>query len=335
MLARRACMVALGAFGAASLGVATSARAQPSARKIARVGVLWHAGSQEEEGKHFIALIEGFRDLGYVDGQSIRFEHRYPNEELARFDACAAELVRLKPDVLVSVSPPATYALQRTGTSIPIVFLVGGTNPVRAKLVQSLAHPGGNITGLTSGVGSEMDTKRLQLFKETARGLSRVALLVSSNSEAAQRSIATHQAAGENLNIKVLPVEVRQASDYEAAFEQIARARVDGVIAGWDVLFWAGRQQIAQLAKALRLPSSHYSIDGVESGFLMSYGPSITEIIRRGAVYVDKILRGADPGNLPVEQPTKFEFGLNLKTAIAIGLTIPQSVVLQADSVIA
>jgi putative ABC transport system substrate-binding protein len=332
MLARRACMVAL---GATSLGVGAPARAESDVSRLPRVGILWHAGSQEKAGRYFIALARGFRDLGYVDGKNIRFEHRYPNEESSAFKTSAEELVLLRPEVLVSVSPPAAYALQRTGTAIPIVFLAGGADPVGAKLVQSLAHPGSNITGLTSGMGFEMDGKRLQLFKEAVPGLSRVALLTNPNSLSHKRAIEINLAAGASLNVHVLPVEVRQVSDYEGAFDQIARAHVGGVVAGWDVLFFASRQQLARLAIAQRLPSSHYAIDAVESGFLMSYGASLEEIVRRGAAYVDKILRGAQPANLPVELPAKFELCFNLKTARAIGLTIPQSVVLQADSVIA
>lgn len=321
------------AIGLASLGSALGSFAQQKDRKLHRVGVLWHAGSATEEGKYLLALMQGFRDLGYEDGKNIAYEHRFPNEEYEKFNSQAAELARLKVDVLVAVTLPAALALQRTSTKIPIVFLLT-PDPVGAKLVDSLSRPGGTITGF-SNMASELNAKRLQFFKEVVPGLTRVALLVNpTTGPAAKRNVDEFQAAGASLKIVVQPVEVGRISDLEGAFATIARSNVQGVVTAADPLFYAARARIAELCLAHGLSSNSWNADVVPDGFLMSYGANIEAIFRRAPLYVDKILKGVHPSELPVELPSRLELVLNLRTAKALGLTIPQSILLRADRVI-
>jgi len=329
MIARRRLVLAAG-MGLLSAALAPRARAQSS--KPARVGVLWHAGSIEEEGKYHVALRQGFRDLGYVEGKNIVFEERFPNEDSEKFRSQAFELASLDLNVLVGITLPAALALQHTGTKIPIVFVLV-PDPVAAKLVPSLAQPGGSITGF-SNVASDLNAKRLQLFKEAVGGISRVALLVNPRDVSTTRTIEDLKSAGDKLNIAVHPVEVRGFSDFDSAFSTIARSDTHGVVTAIDPLFYAGRKQLAELAIAHRLPTAHSNGDAVEAGFLMSYGTNHEAIFRRAPTYVDKILKGARPANLPVEQPTEFGISVNLNTAKALGITIPQSVLLRATRVV-
>ncbi len=332
MPTRRACL--LGAVAAAGT-LSHAGRVVAQVQKIDNrptVGVLWHAGSQEEEGKYFVALTEGFRSAGYVDGRNIILEHRYPNEQLERFESCAQELVQLKPDVLVGVTRPAAVALQRTGTSIPIVFLIV-PDPVGARLVQSLARPGANITGY-SNVSADLHAKRIQLFKEAIPGLRRVALLINpADKVGADQTLADMKSAGASLGMTFDVSATGSPADFESVFSKIERARIDGVITALDPLFFAGRKKLAELAVAHRLPSMHANGDAVEAGFLISYGTNHEAVFRRTPLYVDKLLKGARPQDLPVEQPTKFEVAINMKTARAIGVQFPQSVLIQAEKV--
>jgi putative ABC transport system substrate-binding protein len=295
--------------------------------------VLWHAGSQEEEGKYFLALIEGFRNAGYIDQQNIALAHRYPNEQYELFQSFAVELVARAPDVLIAVSQPAALALQRTGTRIPIVFLIV-PDPVSAKLVDSLARPGHNITGFAN-VSTDLNAKRLQLFKEAVPGLSRVALLVNrSDRGISDKTVADMQAAGAALRLDLQPFDARAAADFDATFQRMARAGMQGLITAIDPVFFNGRHKLAELAIAHRLPSIHVNGDAVEAGFLMSYGTNHEAILKRAPLYVDRLLKGTRPQDLPVEQPTVFEVSVNLKTARAIGLKLPHSVLLQAQRVV-
>jgi len=316
----------------AALAVAASGGFAQSSRRarIPTVGVLWHAGSREEEGKYFDALLEGFRDLGYVDGQNIALEHRYPNEQYERFDYFATDLVERKPDLLIGVTQRAAMALQRTGTSIPIVFLIV-PDPVAARLVNSLASPGSNITGLSS-ISVDLSAKRLQMFKQAIPGLARLALMVNPRDKLiSARTLSEMQAAGAELKLDIVPVEAQEASDMETAIERASRTRIDGLVAAQDPVFFAARHQIAQLALAHRLPSNCFNSDMVAAGFLMSYGVNSPAMFRRTPLFVDRILKGAKPQDIPVEQPTLFEATVNLRTARALGLKLPQSVLLQAQ----
>lgn len=335
-LGRRA-LLAAGACAAGLGAVSLSLRAQPVARaRLPTVGVLWHAGSQVEEGRYFAArlaaLLEGFRTAGYVEGQNIQFEHRYPNK-LEHFEAYAAELVARKPEVLIAVTLAPAQALQRTGTTIPIVFLIV-PDAVAGGLVQSLAHPGGNITGL-SNVSTELSAKRLQMFKEAIPSLARVALLTDPGDRGvSERAVSEMRAVAAGLRLEIQLFEARTAADFEAAFQRIGRARIEGLVTAPGPLFFVGRRRLAELAMEYRLPSIHVNGDAVDAGFLMSYGTDHEALFRRTPAYVDKLLRGARPQDLPVEQPTTFELCVNLKTARALGLKLPQSILLQAQRVI-
>ena len=310
-----------------------AARAQQSTGKIPRVGVLWHAGSAEEEAIYLGALLEGLKDLGYVDGKTIALENRFPNETPERFVSLAAELAALKPDVLVAVTRPAAIAAQRATTTIPTVFIVV-PDPVGMKLVNSLARPGGNITGLTH-IAVELSAKRLAFFKDAFPNASRAALLVNANDQQGMRRyIDESQVAAVALGMTIHPVEVRSLEDFEAAFDKIVADRLDGVAVPADGLFYQGRVRLAQSALQRRLSLVVYSRETLEAGALMSYGADLRAIFRRAGVYVDKILKGERPADLPVEQPTKFEFLINLKTAKALGLTILPSLLARADEVI-
>ena len=329
---RRDTMLALLAIGAATDPFRVHAHA-PHTGKTPKIGVLWHAGSAEEEGKYFGALLQGFRDLGYVDGKNIAFEHRFPAEQYDRFNGFAAELVQLKVDAIVAVTRPAAAAAQRATATIPIVFLLV-PDPVGSKFIDSFARLGRNITGL-SNLASDLTAKRLALFKETVVGLSRVALLVNpSDPEVARRIVEEIRTAAALLKVTIEPVEAREPVALEQAFSAIARSRLEGVVLPPDGMFFNERSRIAKLAIANRLPTIHVNGDTVDAGLLMSYGPNNEAIFRRAATHVDKIIKGIKPGDIPAEQPTKLELVINMKTAKALGLKIPQPILIRADRVI-
>jgi len=309
-----------------------TARGQPRA-KTPKIGVLWHAGSAEEEAIYLGELRKGLDGLGYIDGKTIALEHRFPNEQPERFVSLAAELAALKPDVLIAVTQQAAVAAQRATTTIPIVFIVV-PDPVGVKLVDSLSRPGGNITGLTH-IAVELSGKRLAVFKEAFPRMTRVALLVNANNpQTTKRYIDETKTAATELGLDIRPVEVRALTDFDQAFDRIVDGRLEGVAVPADPLFYQGRSLMAQAAITRRLPLMAYSRETLEAGALMSYGTDQRRIFRRAAVYVDKILKGEKPADLPVEQPTKFEFLINNKTAKAIGYTISESLLLRADEVI-
>jgi len=298
-----------------------------------RIGVLWHAGSAAEEAIYLGALREGFSELGYIDGKNMALLNTFANEEYERFNTNAADLVRLNVDVIVAVSRPGAVAAQRATRTIPIVF-VAVPDPLETKLVQSLARPGANITGLTN-MAIGLLAKRLQLFKEAIPGLSRVALLVNANDpKVASHSIQEVEPVARPLNLITRPVEIRVPADLDRAFPLIAQDKLDGVLAISDTMLWNERSRIARLALAHRLPTNGASPEHTAAGWLISYGPNLKAMFRRAAIYVDKILKGAKPGDLPIEQPTKLELIINLKTAKALGLTIPPSLLQRADQVI-
>jgi len=305
-------------------------RAQPSG-KIPRVGYLWHAGSAKEEHPYFEALLDGFAKLGYVDGRNIKFEHRFPNETPERFKSMAAELVSLNVDVLMGGAVASTYLRDAT-TKIPIVFMFI-PDPVGMKLVQNIARPEGNITGL-SNYGRDVAGKRLQLLKEIVPGLSRLALLMNPDQGTTAVFVETMQAAARELGLVLQLFDVRKLDDIEPAFDAMVRASSQAVTPVQGGLFFQARAIIPKLALARRLPMLAYSRETFEYGALVSYAADQIDMCRRSAVYADKILRGAKPGDLPVEQPAKFELVINLKTANALGLTVPPTLLATADEVI-
>ena len=307
-----------------------SARAQPGV-KVPRVGYLWHAGNAQEEGPYFQALTEGFERMGYFDGRNIKLEHRFPNEMPERFKSMAAELAASKVDVLMGGNTASGYLKLATST-IPIVFMFVA-DPIGLKLVNSLARPGGNATGLSS-FGRDLAGKRLEFLKEAVAGLSRVALLVNPDESTARIYIDEFHAAATQLGVTIQIFEARSLEQWEPAFDAIAKAGIQAMTIINGGLSFQARAISPKLAIARRLSLCAFSKETFEFGALMSYGPDQLEMTRRSAVYVDKILKGAKPGEIPVEQPTKLEFFINLKTAKALGLTIPTSLLLAANEVI-
>lgn len=301
-------------------------------RRIPRVGVLWHAASAEEEGALFTGLVDGFRALGYIDGQTIILEHRFPNEMPERFTSMAAELVSLNVDVIVSSgNNAAAYAKKATATIPWVAMLI--SDPVGTKLVDNLARPGGNVTGI-SFFASELIGKRLQLLKEAIPDLSRVAQLVNPAAQISRLYIDLTQTAATQLALTVERFDARSRDELKPAFEAMGRAGMQALVTNSDGLSYAQRELIGQLALKTRLPAAVYMRETLVAGTLLSYGPDSMAICRRAAVYVDKILKGTKPGELPVEQPTKFELLINLKTAKALGLMISPEFLLTADEVI-
>jgi putative tryptophan/tyrosine transport system substrate-binding protein len=309
-----------------------SAHAQQRGR-VPRIGVLWHAANAEQEAIYLGALEKGLTDLGYVAGRTITLEHRFPNEQPDRFASLAAELVALKVDVLIAVTPLAALAAQRATTTIPIVFILV-PDPVERKLVNSLARPGGNITGLTH-ISIDLSAKRLEMLKEAFPRTTRVALLLNANDQSGtRRYISESKTAATALGLDVQPMELRSVEDIEQVFDKIVEARLEIVAAAPDGLMFQGRHLIAQAAMTRHLPLIVFSRETLMAGGLMSYGPDLPAIFRRAATYVDKLLKGETPSDLPVEQPTKFEFLINLNTARALGLEISPMLLSRADDVI-
>jgi len=320
-------------FIAAVGGMVLSRGAVAQPRRVPRIGVLWHAGSAEEEAIYLSALIEGLKGLGYIDGQTASLEHRFPNEIPERFRSLAEDLAALKVDVLVAVTRPAAVAAQRATKTIPIVFIVV-PDPVGTVLVESLGRPGGNITGLTH-IAVELSAKRLALFKEAFPNRSRLALLVNANDQRGmQRYIDETQTAATSLGVTVQAVEVRSLPDFEHAFEQVTNSGLEGVVLPADGLFYQGRFRLAELAVGRRIPLVAYSRETLEAGALMSYGSDQRAIFRRAGAYVDRILKGERAADLPVEQPTRFELLINLKTAKALGVILSPTLLARADEVI-
>jgi putative ABC transport system substrate-binding protein len=307
--------------------------AHAQTRRTPRIGVLWHAGSAEEEGAYFTGLRQGFRDLGYVEGRNVHFEHRFPNELPERFRSMMAELVALQVDVLITVgTQTAPYARDAT-SSIPVVFIFV-PDPIGSRFVESLARPGRNMTGL-SQFGADIVLKRLQFLSDIVPRLSRVALLVNPNTEVASLYKRVTEASAAQLGLENRTFEARTLDELERAFDAMVSAGMQAVTINGEGLAYQQRANIAKMTVERRLPLGVWSKETFEAGALISYGADQVAMCRRGPVFVDKILKGAKPGELPVEQPTKLEFLVSLKTAKALGLTIPMSLLMRADAVVA
>jgi len=315
------------------LAVAVIAEAQQP-KKVPRIGYLSNtdaAGESTRSERIRLAL----RELGYIEGQNIAIEYRYTEGKLGRNQELAAELVRLKVDIIVAFTGTSIQVGKNATKTIPIVMAGLAADPVELGLVESLARPGGNITGLTS-LSRELAGKRLELFKEAVPKLARVAVLYE---PAIPRSLIEVKevlpVAARALGLTLQPWEIRDADGFEKVFAALNKERPDGLfVPGGGQLMRANEKRIAGVALKSRLPSMYSNKQAVEAGGLMYYGADEADIYRRVAYYVDKILKGAKPADLPVEQPTKFEFVINLKTAKQIGVTIPQSVLYRADEVI-
>jgi putative ABC transport system substrate-binding protein len=294
--------------------------------KLARIGYLSPLSASADSIQRE-AFRQGLRDLGYVEGQNAVIEARYADGRFERLPDLAAEIVRLKVDVIVASPTPAVRAVQQATRTIPIVMVSG--DPVGEGFVAGLARPGGNITGHSATV-AEIAVKRLEFFKAIVPKLSHVANLTTP--EAARTAVTETESAGRTLGVQVITTVVHNSSELDHAFSTMRAAHVGGVIVGLSLQpHW---QQILDLARKSGLPTVSGPREFVQAGGLMAYGPHYADLFRRTATFVDKILKGAKPGDLPIEQPTKFDLVINLKTAKALGLTIPPSLLLRADQVI-
>jgi putative tryptophan/tyrosine transport system substrate-binding protein len=300
--------------------------------KVYRIGYL-SGGSATASARYVEAFRQGLRELGWVEGQNIVIDYRFAEGRFDRLPDLAAELVRLKVDVIAAgPTPPALAAKKATGT-IPIVML-GAAQPVELGLVASLARPGGNVTGMAWSVNLEIIAKGVELLKEAVPKVRRVAVLSNPANPSHTLAIRDVKASARSSGVQLQLLEARGPSEFDGAFAAMAKQRVEALLVVADSMFSVHRARLADLATKNRLPSMLGLTEDVEAGGLMSYGPSIVANYRRAVVFVDKILKGAKPADLPVEQPTKFELVINLKTAKALGLKIPPSLLQRADQVI-
>jgi len=317
------------ALWAVLLALSFPAGAQQSG-KIPRIGFLG-AASASGYAPQLEAFRRGLRDLGYVEGKNIILEYRWAEGTYDRLPVLAAELVRLKPDLVLTHGTAGTRAAKQATTTIPIVMAVSG-DAVATGLVASLAHPGGNITG-SSFFNPELAAKRLELLKEVVPALTRVAVLMNPGNPVNEVSLQAMERTARSLGLELQQVNVGGPEEFNAAFSTIVKGRAGALSVFDDAMLIAQARRVADLAAKNRLPTIGFN-ELAEAGGLMSYGVNFPDLWRRAATYVDKILKGAKPADLPVEQPTKFEFIINLKIAKQIGLTIPQSVLYRADKVI-
>jgi putative tryptophan/tyrosine transport system substrate-binding protein len=317
-------------FLAVLLAVAVIAEAQQP-KKVARIGFLFNTSPSAQLAREE-AFREGLRELGYVEGQNIIIDVRHSEGRLDRLLAVVAELVNLKVDVIVTSGPTVTRAAKDATTTIPIVF-AQESDPVALGFVASLARPGGNITGLST-LGPELSGKRLELLKEVDPRLSRVAVLGTSTIASHARFLKEHAQDARALRLQLQYLDVLGSKDIETAFRAASKGGANGLLVLSGPVLNSHRTQVVNLAAKSRLPAIYNFREFVEAGGLMTYGVSTIDLSRRAATYVDKILKGAKPADLPVEQPKKFEFIINLNAAKEIGLTIPPNVLARADKVI-
>jgi putative tryptophan/tyrosine transport system substrate-binding protein len=322
----------VGSIAVGLLAVPLAARAQQPA-KIPRIGYVSGTGSAADQGPYVESLRQGLRDLGHIEGRNFSIEYRGAEGKLDRVPSIVNELVELKVDVIVVSILAAIRAAQQATKTIPIV-IVTGVDPVASGMVNSLARPGGNITGVAT-LNQDLNKKRLELLKEAVPRLSRVAVLWTPNDPVATINFQEYEAATRALKIQLQSLGVGlQDPDIDGAFQTAANARADALITITTATLFLQQKRIAELAAKHRLPTMFPGSAWVESGGLMSYSTNDVEAFRRAATYVNKILKGAKPADLPVEQSAKFEFAINLKTAKQIGVTIPPNVLARADQVI-
>jgi putative tryptophan/tyrosine transport system substrate-binding protein len=319
---------------AGALAAPLTAEAQQAGRRW-RIGYLSLVSGNLERYKPWLAAFrDGLRELGYIEGENVIIEQRYAAGQVERLPALAAELVRLKVDILVAASAGSAFAAKKVTSTVPIVFM-GEPDPIGTGLVASLARPGGNTTGLADA-HADLLPKRLELLKQLVPSASRVGVLWNPSNASTTPQLKTIQAAAPALGLTIFPVAVKGPGreDLDRAFATIGKDRLGGLLVVGDPTLGNHSHRIAELAIAHRLPTSGTHRGWAEGGLLMSYGTDFVALFRHGAVLVDKILKGATPATLPVEQPTKFELAINLKTAKALGLTIPPSLLARADQVI-
>jgi putative tryptophan/tyrosine transport system substrate-binding protein len=321
---------ALSLVGAMLLVLSVPAEAE-QARKIHRIGLLY-PGTPSSGSARIEAFRRGLREVGYSEGQNIAIEYRYAGGKIDRLPELAAELVRLNVEIIVTMSTPAVRAAKNATSAIPIIMLATA-DPARAEFITSLARPGGNITGMTN-IAVELTGKQLELLRETIPKLSRVAVLAQPAESGSSLFVEEAQDAGKGLGVKILPLLVNDSDEFKDAFSVMAKERAGALVVQPRLIGLGHGRQIADLAASNRLPTVSGSAQFVGAGGLMSYGPDVLDLARRAAYYADKILKGARPADLPVQQPMKFELVINLKTAKQIGLTIPPNVLARADRVI-
>jgi putative ABC transport system substrate-binding protein len=315
-------------LGGAAAAWPLAARAQP-AGKVPTIGFLG-SSTASIQNQWVAAFVQRLRELGWIDGRTVAIEVRWAEARPERFAEIVAEFVRLKVDVIVTVGA-AVFAAKQATSVIPIVF-GAASDPLGTGLVASLARPGGNVTGLSAQT-PDVASKRIELLREVVHGLRRLAILTNVDYPAAMLEMGEAQTAARTVGLEVATLEIRRAKDIVPAFEAL-NGRADALYVCVDPVLNAHRISINTLANVARLPTMSALREYVEAGSLMSYGPSLPDLFRRAADYVDKILRGAKPGELPVEQPTKFDLVINLTTAKALGLTIPEPFLLRADEMI-
>ena len=328
MIARRKLLVGLG------LSILSPAfpllAQQPKVRRIGFLAVRSRSTPSNPE-PYYDAFVQGMRELGYVEGKNVVIEWRFADGKYERLPGLAAELVQMKVEVIVTQGP-GTQASQRATSTIPIVF-APVNDPVGSGVVASLARPGGNVTGL-SLMAVDLSPKQLELLKIMRPRLSSVAVLLNFGNAGHPAILKSVQSAARQVGIKALPVDARAPEEIERGFATMTRERIEAVIVAGDAFFVGQRRRIAELALKHRMPSMFLTREDVQAGGLMSYGPNLAEFYRRGATYVDKILKGAKPGDLPIEQPTQIHLAINLKTAKMLGLVVSNELLSRADEVI-
>ena len=308
--------------------------AAPLAARAQQAGRVWRIGMlMNSDGPLVEVFRQELRNLGYIEGRNILVEYRWHKGEVDRLPALAAELVNLKLDLIVAGGPQPTLALRAATKTVPIVF-VAVADPVLLGLVSSLAHPGGNVTGLATLVPEEFGTKQVELLKQTVPAAVRMAVLINPENPIHRAYLPQTVAAAKKLGMRLQILEARTPNELDSAFAAATREHADALQVYADNLFNAHRTQIVALAAKSRLPTLYLWKEDVLAGGLMSYAPLLSDMFRRVPTYVDKILKGAKPADLPVEQPTKFELVINLKTAKTLGLTIPPALLARADQVI-
>ena len=305
----------------------TTALGQPDS-KVPRIGFL----QADARDPLFDAFRNGLHELGYIEGKTVVIEPRWADGQFDRLPALSEELVGLKVDVIVTSSTPATLAAKNASSKIPIV-IAGSADPVASGIVTSLAHPGGNITGLTLML-DEIAVKRLELLKEVVPRMSRACVFLSAKNPVYSRMVERMQRAAPSMDVRLGVIKVDSPGQLEGGFAHVKRSHCDALYVFEDPVFRSNSARIVAFAAKARLPAIYGGSEFVNEGGMMSYGPSHADMFRRAAGYVDKILKGAKPGDLPIEQPTKFELIVSLRTTKALGLTVPESILLRADEVI-
>jgi putative ABC transport system substrate-binding protein len=319
------------------LGVVGGAAAWPLAARAQQPTKVWHIGMLDSvprtlNNANVDAFRDGLRRLGYVDGQNLRIDYRSAGGEIERFPALAAELVHAKVDLIVTRGTPAVVAAKAATTTIPVVMSASG-EPLTSGVIAGLARPAGNVTGL-SAFTNELIPKRIELLTEMVPGISRIAFMQNMANSIADSQWQEVSTTAESARLKAILIDVRKSADLPGAYEVAQAERIDALLMGNDTVTQANRRQIVELAAQHRLPASYAAREFVDAGGLMVYAVSYADLYRRAASYVDKIFKGAKPADLPVEQPTKFDFIINLKTAQALGLVVPTKLLAFADEVI-